>query len=66
MMEPVNPLRFVRPKELKAILGLSNSTIWRMTKEGRFPKPVNLGERATAWRMADILAWQESVTRPER
>ena len=62
----VTPQQFVRAKELKTILGLSISTIWKMTKEGRLPKPVHLSPRTTAWRMADILTWQESITRSER
>jgi prophage regulatory protein len=65
-VEPVNPLRFVRAKELKAMIGLSQSTIWKMTKEGRLPKPVHLSARSTAWRLADIMAWQDSLTRSER
>lgn len=58
-------LRLVRIRELKQLVGLAHSTIWKMTKEGRFPKPVHIGQRATAWRMGDILAWQDALSSVE-
>ena len=33
---------------------VSKSTWWAGVKEGRFPKPVKLGPRTTAWRVEDI------------
>lgn len=44
----------------RGILPFSSPTLWRMVKEGRFPKPVKLGERITAWDMADVRAWLDS------
>ena len=38
-------------------LPFSSATFWRKVKEGAFPKPVKLGERITAWRVADVRAW---------
>jgi prophage regulatory protein len=58
-----NPLRLIRAKDIRQMLGLSNSTIRRMTNEGRLPRPVRLGKRTTAWRLADIIAWQEQLVR---
>lgn len=34
---------------------ISKSTWWAGVKDGRFPKPVKLGARVTAWRAEDIL-----------
>jgi prophage regulatory protein len=48
---------FVR---LTSILGpngpipVSKSTWWAGVKIGRFPKPIKLGPRITAWRVEDI------------
>ena len=45
---------------LKQILGprgpipVSRSTWWAGVKAGRYPKPVKLGQRITAWRVEDI------------
>jgi prophage regulatory protein len=56
-----NPNRLVRMKELRQLLGLGPSTIYKMMGEGRFPRSVHLGERTTAWRLSDVEAWQTSL-----
>jgi predicted DNA-binding transcriptional regulator AlpA len=33
---------------------VSRSTWWAGVKDGRYPKPVKLGPRITAWRVEDI------------
>ncbi|MEQ1753394.1 MAG: AlpA family phage regulatory protein [Micropepsaceae bacterium] len=33
---------------------VSKSTWWAGVKSGRYPKPVKLGKRITAWRVEDI------------
>jgi predicted DNA-binding transcriptional regulator AlpA len=35
---------------------VSKSTWWAGVKAGRYPKPVKLGPRITAWRVEDIRA----------
>lgn len=39
------------------ITGLSEPTIWRRSREGTFPEAVQIGARATGWRIADIREW---------
>jgi hypothetical protein len=38
------------------IIPVKKTTWWQGVKSGRFPKPVKLGERVTAWRVEDIRA----------
>ena len=38
------------------IIPVSKSSWWAGCKSGRYPKPVKLGDRTTAWRVSDILA----------
>lgn len=38
---------------------VSKSTWWAGVKTGRYPKPVKLGPRVTAWRASDIAALVE-------
>lgn len=48
---------FVRLPSILAPHGpipVSKSTWWAGIKEGRYPKPVKLGPRITAWRVEDI------------
>lgn len=41
---------------IPAIYPVSKSTWWAGVKAGRFPQPVKLGPRTTAWRVEDIRA----------
>jgi len=46
---------------MPALIPISRSTWWRGIKEGRFPAPVKLGPRITAWRADDIIALIRSL-----
>jgi prophage regulatory protein len=53
---------FVRLSSILAPLGpmpVSKSTWWAGVKAGRYPQPVKLGLRITAWRVEDILTLLE-------
>lgn len=39
-------------------LPLSPNSIWRLSRLGKFPKPVKLSVGVTAWRLEDIEAWE--------
>lgn len=41
---------------IPAVIPVSKSAWWEGCKTGRFPKPVKLGPRVTAWRVEDIRA----------
>lgn len=45
---------FVRLPEVLKIFPVSKSTWWAGVKDGRYPKPVKLGPKITAWRVQDI------------
>jgi prophage regulatory protein len=50
---------FVRLKSIIAPIGpipVGKSTWWAGIRDGRYPKPVKLGPRITAWRVEDIRA----------
>lgn len=42
---------------LKTILPFSAATLWRAVQQNRFPSPVRLSNRVTAWRVEDIRTW---------
>lgn len=54
------PIRITRLPEVKALTGLSRSTIYQRISDGTFPAQVNLGARAVGWIEKDILDWIES------
>ena len=47
---------FVRLSLILMIFPFGKTTWWKGIKEGRFPAPVKLGPRTTAWRVEDIRA----------
>lgn len=56
-IESVSAYFLLRLPEVKTRTGLSRSEIYRRVQAGRFPSPVKLGERCTAWVSADIDRW---------
>lgn len=46
---------------IEPLLPVGRSTFLAGVKSGKYPKPVKLGERTTAWKKADILALLDSV-----
>ena len=47
-------LRIMRLSEVKAVTGLSKTTIYWFETEGRFPSRVSLGERSVGWFEDDV------------
>ena len=45
---------FLRLPQVLEILPISKSTWWKGIRDGRFPKPVKLTERTSAWSCAEI------------
>jgi prophage regulatory protein len=49
--------RFLRLAEVKTIVGLGSSTIYRRISAATFPRPLELGPGCVRWRQTDIDAW---------
>jgi len=47
----------IRFKELKELLGISRTTLWRWERKGKFPKHFNLGDNIICWRRSEIEEW---------
>lgn len=45
--------------------GLPKSTIYQYIREGRFPKPIPLGQRSVGWKEEEINDWINSRQRAE-
>jgi predicted DNA-binding transcriptional regulator AlpA len=58
--------RMIRINELashkgqRGLIPVSRATVWRWVAEGRFPQPVRLSERVTAWNSQTVAAWIEA------
>ena len=51
------PIRLLRISEVAARTGLSRSTIYEWSADGRFPAPVRLGGRVARWVEAEVDEW---------
>ncbi len=60
--------RLIRLKEVRQLTSLSTSTVYRLIAAGKFPQPVKLSERASAWPEAEVRAWIDAriAERPAR
>lgn len=53
----MNKKRIIRKPELKKMIGLSDVTIWRLEKAGRFPRRLLIGGAAVGWLENEIEDW---------
>ena len=49
---------YLRIKDLVKRVPVAKSTIWLWVSDGRFPAPVKLSERVTAWPVSSIERWE--------
>jgi len=54
MKEQLPLTGFMRLPQILQLIPVSKSSWWQGCREGRFPKPVKLGPKTTAWRVEDI------------
>ena len=55
--------KIIGKKEVREATGLSNVTVWRMERNGNFPKRVQLSSNRTGWFADEVEAWQEERPR---
>lgn len=49
---------FIRLQDVLKRIPVGKSTIWNWVQEGKFPPPVKLSDRVTAWPVAAIEQWE--------
>jgi predicted DNA-binding transcriptional regulator AlpA len=52
---------YLRIKEVLKFIPVGRTSWWLAVKEGRYPQPVKLGPRTTAWRVEDIRELMERL-----
>lgn len=55
--------RFIRRRELRQIVPLSDTTIYEMEQRHEFPRRIVLIPRVVAWDLAEVEAWIEQRRR---
>jgi len=59
-MDKLSNDAIIHPRNLPAITGLSRTTLWRIEKEGDFPKKIRLSAGRVGYRISEVMAWLES------
>jgi prophage regulatory protein len=63
-MTNTTPIRFLSFDELKGLgIRYCRSQIWRLERDGKFPKRVPIGEARVGWVESEIASWQEQRIR---
>ena len=53
-------MRVIKLKKVIELTSLSSATIYRLVKNGEFPKQLKLAERSSGWLLEEINDWLES------
>jgi len=64
--DSVDELSFLRLPEVKAVTGLSKTTIYELIREKSLPTPVRLGTRAVAWVRSEVRRWAKERVQASR
>jgi prophage regulatory protein len=56
----MNQNKLLRFKEVKQLIGLSRSSIWRLEKSGNFPRRRRLSSLAVGWLSSEVESWIDS------
>ena len=52
--------RFLRARDVARMVGLSQTTLWRLGRTGEFPLPLRITQGRKAWSERAVLEWMES------
>ena len=55
--------RIIRYPELRQIFPRGRTTIWRLERDGKFPRRIQLGKNSVGWRLDEILDYIAALPR---
>lgn len=47
----------IRPRQARRLLGIGNTTLYKLVKDGKLPPPIKITERASGWRKSVLDAF---------
>jgi|GEM_PF-217406 len=59
-MKATKSKKLLRFQQVKALVGLSRTQIWRMEQKGNFPRRVQISARAVGWKSGEVQEFIES------
>jgi prophage regulatory protein len=57
-------VRFLTPKEVRELVSLSRTTLWRLCRAGVFPKPVRISAGRVAFVQQQVEDWMRARANP--
>jgi predicted DNA-binding transcriptional regulator AlpA len=64
-MKELTENSLLRIAQVLELIPISRSAWWQGVKSGKYPKPVKIGPRTSAWRYGDIAALLKSISGQE-
>ena len=64
--EPPEQPKFIKLPEVVSICCMSKTSIYAAIRQGRFPKPVKLGNRCAVWVKSEVHGWVDSCIASSR
>lgn len=55
--------QIVRDRDMFAVCGLKRTQRDELIRQGKFPRPVRISERAKGWILSELRAWQNEKIR---
>lgn len=59
MSDTEHARRFLRRPAVRAKTGLADSTMYYLIANGKFPRPVKMGAKMSAWDETEVDAWMK-------
>lgn len=56
-------MKVIHYGEMKRLIGVSRTTLWRWERKGLFPARIKLGPNSVAWAEDEVAAWLASRPR---
>ncbi len=54
------PEKLITIKEMMELIGKKRTTIYKMVKDGRLPRPITVNNRTQGWTVSSYNKWIES------
>lgn len=66
MNNPENRLSLLSFDDLQRLVPLSRTTIWRLERQGEFPRRIRISTNRVAWLVSDVEEWLASRQEHDR
>ncbi len=53
-------MRFLRPRQVLEMIGVSRTTLWRMVQAGSFPRPIWITDGSQGYLLESVEAWMRA------